>query len=115
MDKQVLTPSLFVLFVQYEYFILYSLICVAYIVLDMVANMEVNMVADMEVDMVADMEVDKVVDKVTDMVADMATDKKEEKWGMQKKKKNGHAISRQKIQFGERVGNRGWLIGPKLF
>ena len=68
----------------------------------------------MEVDMVADMEVDKVVDKVTDMVADMATDKKEEKWGMQKKKKNGHAISRQKIQFGERVGNRGWLTGPKL-
>ena len=65
--------------------------------------------------MVANMEVDKVVDKVTDMVADMATDKKEEKWGMQKKKKNGHAISRQKIQFGERVGNRGWLIGPKLF
>ena len=40
------------LFVQYEYFILYSSICVAYIVLDMVANMEVNMVADMEVDMV---------------------------------------------------------------
>ena len=40
------------LFVQYEYFILYSSICVAYIVLDMVANMEVNMVADMEVEMV---------------------------------------------------------------
>ena len=40
------------LFVQNEYFILYSSICVAYIVLDMVANMEVNMVAYMEVDMV---------------------------------------------------------------
>ena len=43
-----------------------------------------------------------------------------------KKKKKGHALSRQKkyiyidininmeIQFGERVGHGGWLIGPKL-
>ena len=38
------------LFVQYEYFILYSSICVACIVLDMVANMEVNMVADIDID-----------------------------------------------------------------
>ena len=74
---------------------------------DMVADMEVDMVADMEVDMVADMEVDMVVVMEVDMVADMVADEKEEK--------KGHAISRQKVQFGEIVGHGGWLIGPKLF
>ena len=47
--------------------------------------MELDQVADTEVGMVADMEVD--------MVADINVN----------------------IQFGERVGQRGWLIGPKLF
>ena len=46
----------------------------------------------MEVDMVADMEVDKVADN----------------------KKNDIDINME-IQFGERVGHGGWLIGPKLF
>ena len=32
-----------------------------------------------------------------------------------KERKKGHAISRQKVQFGEIVGHGGWLIGPKLF
>ena len=45
----------------------------------------------MELDMVADMEVDKVADMVADSDINM------------------------EIQFGERVGHGGWLIGPKLF
>ena len=65
----------------------------------MVADMEVDMAADMEVDMVADMEVDKMADMEVDMVADMVAD----------------IDINMEIQFGERVGHRGWLIGPKLF
>ena len=45
----------------------------------------------MEVDMVADMEVDMVADINIDIKINM------------------------EIQFGERVGHGGWLIGPKLF
>ena len=47
-------------------------------------------VADMVADMVTDMEVHMVADMELDKVADM------------------------EIQFGERVGHGGWLIGPKL-
>ena len=53
----------------------------------------------MEVDMVAGME----MDKVDDMVADMLTDKKI------------NIGIKMEIQFGERVGHEGWLIGLKLF
>ena len=49
----------------------------------------------MELDMVADMEIDKVAEIEVDMVADIDID--------------------MEIQFGERFGHRGWLIGPKLF
>ena len=45
----------------------------------------------MEVDIVADMEVDMVADMVADIDINM------------------------EIQFGERVGHGGWLIGPLLF
>ena len=48
----------------------------------------------MEGDMVADMEVDKVADKVADMVVDININ--------------------MEMQFGEKVGHGGWLIGPKL-
>ena len=48
----------------------------------------------MVLDMVADMEVDKVADIVVDMVADIDID--------------------MEIQLGERVYQRGWLIGSKL-
>ena len=60
-----------------------------------VADIKVNMVADIEVDMVADIEVDMVADIEVDMVADIDID--------------------MEIQFGERFGHGGWLIGPKLF
>ena len=61
-------------------------------VADMVADMAADMVADTEVDMVADMEVDEVADmKKIEINIDV------------------------EIQFGERVGHGGWLIGPKLF
>ena len=50
------------------------------------------MLADMEVDMVADMFADKVTKLgVPNLVRELVT------------------------QFGERVGHRGWLSGPKLF
>ena len=56
--------------------------------------------------MVAVMEMDKVADKVADMVAD---ERKEEKRGIPKR-------GRKRVpKFGERVGHRSWLIGPKLF
>ena len=64
-------------------------------VADMVADMEVDMVADMEVDKVADMMADMVADIEVDMVADIDIN--------------------MEIQFGERDGPGGWLIGPKLF
>ena len=51
--------------------------------------------------MVADMEVDKVADKVADIVAE-------------NKEKIDIDINTE-IQFGERFGHGGWLIGPKLF
>ena len=71
-----------------------------------VADMEMGMVADkkrkkekveldIEVDMVADMEVDKVADMEEDNKFDININ--------------------MEIQFGERVGHGGWLIGPKLF
>ena len=49
----------------------------------------------MELDMVAYVEIDKVADIEVDMVADIDID--------------------MEIQFGERFGHGGWLIGPKLF
>ena len=58
-------------------------------VADKVADMVAEMVADMEVDKMADMEVD------LGMVADIDIN--------------------MEIQFGERVGHGGWLIGPKIF
>ena len=45
--------------------------------------------------MVAYVEIDKVADIEVDMVADIDID--------------------MEIQFGERFGHGGWLIGPKLF
>ena len=54
--------------------------------------------------MVADLAADMEVDKVADMFADIVA-KKGTYFG---KKKKG-------TQFGERVGHRGWLIGPKFF
>ena len=61
-------------------------------------------------DMVADMEVDKVAGMFADIVAKKGTYFGKKKKGTQfgKKKKRG-------TQFGEKVGHRGWLIGPKLF
>ena len=59
--------------------------------LDMVADMEVDKVADMEVDMVSDIKIDLNIDIKIDIHINM------------------------EIQFGERVGHGGWLIGPKLF
>ena len=51
----------------------------------------------MELDMVADMEEDKVAEEVA-------------------AKRNDIDINiNMEIQFGERVGNGGWLIGPKFF
>ena len=61
--------------------------------------MEVDMVSDMEVDKVADIEVDIVADMEVDMVSDIKID----------------IHINMEIQFGERVGHGGWLIGPKLF
>ena len=52
-----------------------------------------GVVADMELDQVADTEVGMVADMEVDMVADINVN----------------------IQFGERVGQGGWLLGPKLF
>ena len=49
----------------------------------------------MELDMVAYVEIDKVADIEVDMVADVDID--------------------MEIQFGERFGHGGWLIGQKLF
>ena len=63
--------------------------------LDMVADMEVDKVADIEVDIKADMEVDMVSDIKIDIKIDIHIN--------------------MEIQFGERVGHGGWLIGPKLF
>ena len=58
------------------------------------------MVADIRVDMVSNMEVDKVADKeMVDMELDMVAD----------------IDINMEIQFGERGGHKGWLIGPKLF
>ena len=69
---------------------------------DMVANekKEKKKVADMELDMMADMKVDKVAAMVAqknDIDIDIVINVK------------------MQIQFGERVGHGGWLIGPKLF
>ena len=61
----------------------------------------------MESDIVADMVVDKVADKVADMVADVEVDKVADK-------KIDININME-IQFRERMGHGGWLIGPKLF
>ena len=57
-------------------------------VADIVADKKIKF-ADMKLDMVADMK----VDKVANMVADI----------------------NMEIQFGERVGHGGCLIGPQLF
>ena len=57
--------------------------------------MELDMVADMELDMVADIKVDKVADMEVDTDINININKE--------------------IRFGERVGHKGWLIGPKLF
>ena len=54
-------------------------------------DMEVDKVADMEVDMVSDIKIDLNIDIKIDIHINM------------------------EIQFGERVGHGGWLIGPKLF
>ena len=59
--------------------------------LDMLADMEVDKVADMEVDMVSDIKIDLNIDIKIDIHINM------------------------EIQFGERVGHGGWLIGTKLF
>ena len=69
---------------------------------DMVANekKEKKKVADMELDMMADMKVDKVAAMIApknDIDIDIVINVK------------------MQIQFGERVGHGGWLIGPKLF
>ena len=69
-------------------------------VADMVVDKkEEEKVSNMELDMVADMEVDKVTDKVANMVLDMVAD----------------ININMEIQCGERVGQGGYLIGPKLF
>ena len=60
--------------------------------------------------MVSDMEVDKVADKVAYMVADMFA-----KMVADKKKRKNYINISMEIQFGERVGHKGWLIRPKLF
>ena len=52
--------------------------------------------------MVADIEVDKAADMVANMVSD-------------NKKIDIDIDINMEIQFGERVGHGGWLIGPKLF
>ena len=62
--------------------------------------------------MVPDMEVDKVADKVTDMVADMVADMVTD---MVTDVEIIDIDVNIEIQFGERVGHGGWLIGPKLF
>ena len=61
-------------------------------VADIVADKKIKF-ADMKLDMVADMKVDKVANMVANMVADI----------------------NMEIQFGERVGHGGCLIGPQLF
>ena len=60
-----------------------------------VVDMELDMVADMELDMVADIKVDKVADMEVDIDINININKE--------------------IRFGERVGHKGWLNGPKLF
>ena len=58
------------------------------------------------------------VDKVGDMVADMFADIVAKRGTYVGKKKKGTQFGKKKkrgTQFGERVGHRGWLIGPKLF
>ena len=67
--------------------------------LDILADMEVDKVADIEVDIVTDMEVDIVSDIKIDLNIDIKID----------------IHINMEIQFGERVGHRDWLIGPKLF
>ena len=57
----------------------------------------------MELDMVADMKVDKVADIEVDMVADININI------------DIDINITMEIQFGDRVGHGGWLIGPKLF
>ena len=69
----------------------------------MVDDMEVGMVADIKVDMVADMEVDKVADMVADIDVDMVANT------------NIDIHINMEIQFSERFGHGGCLIGPKLF
>ena len=66
---------------------------------DKVADMEADKMADIEVDMVADIEVDTVADMEVDMVADI----------------NINININMEIQFGERVGHGGCLIGPRPF
>ena len=61
-------------------------------------------------DMVSDMEVSKVADKVAYMVADMFA-----KMVADKKKRKNYINISMEIQFGERVGHKGWLIRPKTF
>ena len=60
--------------------------------------------------MVSDMEVSKVADKVAYMVADMFA-----KMVADKKKRKNYINISMEIQFGERVGHKGWLIRPKIF
>ena len=88
-------------------------------VADMVADMEVDMVVDeltnilvgevtnMEVDMVADMEVHKVAVMEVNEVADNLARRRRVP-NLERRRKKGS-------QFGKRVGQGGWLIGPKLF
>ena len=64
---------------------------------DKVADMMANIRADTELDMVADVVVDKVADMKVDMVADI------------------NININMEIQFGERVGHGGCLIGPRRF
>ena len=72
-------------------------------VADIVDDMEVGMVADIKVDMVADIKVDKVADMVADIDVDMVANT------------NIDIHINMEIQFGERFGHGGWLIGFKLF
>ena len=65
--------------------------------------MEKIILADMDLDMVADKEVDKVADMVADIDVDTVADTSI----------NIHI--NMEIQFSERFGHGGCLIGPKLF
>ena len=85
----------------------------------MVNNMEVDKVADMVVDELTNILVGEVtnmeVDMVADMVVDMEVNEVADNLARRRRVPNLERGRKKVTQFGNRVGQGGWLIGPKLF